>query len=60
MAKIPLPPSGSSSSDRNDDATCEKYEEIMGGYCKYYITKSGECMLKYGRCDGFGELKEKF
>ena len=60
MAKIPLPPSSSGSNDRNADATCEKYEEIMGGYCRYFITKNSECMLKYGRCDGFGVLKEKF
>lgn len=59
MADIPLPPSKKSSDDKGKDATCEKYEEIMGGYCKYYITKSGECMLKYGLCDGFGMLKKK-
>ena len=60
MVDIPLPPSGKESKDENPDATCEKYDPIMGGYCKYYITKSGECMLKYGLCDGFGTLKKKF
>ncbi|MHA1223699.1 MAG: hypothetical protein ACTSSG_02050 [Candidatus Heimdallarchaeaceae archaeon] len=60
MANIPLPPSGKSSKNDNPDANCEKYDPIMGGYCKFYITKTGECMLKYGRCDGFGVLKEKF
>ena len=60
MADIPLPPSGKTTGNNNSDATCEKYDAIMGGYCKYYITKSGECMLKYGQCDGFGVLKKKF
>lgn len=57
MADIPLPPSGKKSSNQRSDANCEKYEAIMGDYCKYYITKTGECMLKYSRCNGFGVLK---
>jgi len=60
MANIPLPPSGKESEDINPDATCEKYDAIMGGFCKYYITKTTECMLKYGQCDGYGILKKKF
>jgi len=60
MVDIPLPPSSTDSKDEKSNATCEKYEEIMGGYCKYYITKSRECMIKYGLCDGFGVLKKKF
>ncbi|MHA1345138.1 MAG: hypothetical protein ACTSO3_01935 [Candidatus Heimdallarchaeaceae archaeon] len=60
MVDIPLPPSSTSSNDEESNATCEKFEEIMGGYCKYYITKNGECTIKYGLCDGFGVLKKKF
>ncbi len=58
MANIPLPPSGKKSEDDNPDANCEKYEAMMGGYCRYYITKTGDCMIKFGRCDGFGKLKK--
>jgi hypothetical protein len=58
MANIPLPPSGKKSENDNPDANCEKYEAMMGGYCKYYITKTGDCMIKFGRCDGFGKLKK--
>ena len=58
MANIPLPPSGKKSDNDNPDANCEKYEAMMGGYCKYYITKTGDCMIKFGRCDGFGKLKK--
>lgn len=58
MANIPLPPSGNKTEDDNPDANCEKYEAMMGGYCKYYITKTGDCMIKFGRCDGFGKLKK--
>ncbi|MEE9410610.1 MAG: hypothetical protein V3V41_06755 [Candidatus Heimdallarchaeota archaeon] len=59
MADIPLPPSGKESEDKNPNATCEKYDAIMGGFCNYYITKTSDCMIKYGRCDGYGILKEK-
>ncbi len=58
MANIPLPPSGKKSEDDNPDANCEKYEAMMGGYCKYYITKTGDCMIKFALCDGFGKLKK--
>ena len=58
MANIPLPPGGKKSDDDNPDANCEKYEAMMGGYCKYYITKTGDCMTKFSRCDGFGKLKK--
>ncbi|MBY9000284.1 MAG: hypothetical protein KGD64_05175 [Candidatus Heimdallarchaeota archaeon] len=60
MVDIPLPPSSKGSESDKSDANCEKYEEIMGGYCKYYTTKTGECMIIYGLCDGFGVLKKKF
>jgi len=58
MANIPLPPSGKKSEDDNPNANCEKYEAMMGGYCKYYITKTGDCMIKFDHCDGFGKLKK--
>jgi hypothetical protein len=58
MAEIPLPPSNNKSGDDNSDADCEKYDPIMGGYCKYYVTKTGECMIKFSLCDGFGILKK--
>lgn len=58
MVDIPLPPSSTGPKDEKSNVTCEKYEEIMGGYCKYYTTKSGDCMMKYGLCDGFGVLKK--
>ncbi len=57
MADIPLPPSKQAKKNGNPNANCEKYEPIMGDYCKYYVTKSANCMIKYGDCDGYGELK---
>ncbi|MCG3258634.1 MAG: hypothetical protein H7644_02725 [Candidatus Heimdallarchaeota archaeon] len=59
MADIPLPPSKNKSEDDDSGADCEKYEAIMGGYCKFYVTKTGECMIKFSLCDGFGVLKKK-
>jgi len=59
MAEIPKPPgSDEGEVDRNPNANCPKYEPIMGGYCKYYLTRTGECTLKFGKCDGFGVLEK--
>ncbi|OLS33115.1 MAG: hypothetical protein HeimAB125_01860 [Candidatus Heimdallarchaeota archaeon AB_125] len=58
MAEIPLPPSSKKSDDSASNADCEKYDPIMGGYCKYYVTKTGECMIEFNLCDGFGTLKK--
>ncbi|MHA1200758.1 MAG: hypothetical protein ACTSQF_15670 [Candidatus Heimdallarchaeaceae archaeon] len=57
MADIPLPPSKQGQKDGNPDANCEKYEAIMGYFCKYCVTKTGECMIKFNLCDGYAELK---
>ncbi len=59
MADIPLPPSNKKSEDDYSGADCEKYDPIMGGYCKYYVTKTEECMIKFNLCDGFGVVKKK-
>ena len=58
MGEIPLPPSSKKSNEGASDADCDKYEPIMGGYCKFYITATGDCMIKYNLCDGFGVLKK--
>ena len=58
MAKIPKPPTSSEESERNPNADCPKYEPMMGGYCKYYLTRTGDCTLKVGKCDGFGVLQK--
>ena len=57
MADIPLPPSKQGQANGNADADCEKYDPIMGDFCKYYVTKTGECMIKFSLCNGYGELK---
>jgi hypothetical protein len=57
MADIPLPPSKNGQNNGNPDADCEKYEPIMGDFCKYYVTKNGECMIKFSHCDGYGKKK---
>lgn len=59
MADIPLPPSQKKSEENDSGADCEKYEPIMGGYCKFYVTKTGDCIIKFSLCDGFGVLKKK-
>ncbi len=59
MVDIPLP-KGSKKEDNNSnpDANCPKYEAVHGGFCKYYQTRDGSCVIKYSRCDGYGVLKE--
>ena len=58
MAGIPLPPSGKSEDEDTSEADCPQYDPIMGGYCKYFVTRSSECMRGIGPCDGFGNLKK--
>ncbi len=57
MAGIPLPPGKKGEQNGNPDADCEKYEPIMGDYCKYYVTITEECMIKFSLCNGYGKLK---
>ena len=57
MTGIPLPPGKKGEQNGNPDADCEKYEPIMGDYCKYYVTITEECMIKFSLCNGYGKLK---
>ncbi|UJG41996.1 MAG: hypothetical protein K9W45_05895 [Candidatus Heimdallarchaeum aukensis] len=54
---IPTPPSKDSNEEGNPDANCPEYKPIMGNYCEFFVTRTGECIKGVGKCDGFGVLK---
>ena len=55
---IPTPPKKDEQDESNPNADCPEYDPIMGGYCKYYVTRTGACIKELGPCDGFGVLKK--